>query len=167
MTTNCRQLKITEAICHCLMPMTVKRQLVTNCQQLKEGYKNSVLRLTFGGRCFSLWHSFGGGLFCRFALSAEFFRKVNQLFRRSIAVQNMRTKQKIQQTRFWNHIPTTDFKVSDVTVMALIRQGVMVIAGKPACFGDTQHIAVGLHFQGKKVLKLLSAFGGIQICPFP
>lgn len=50
--------------------------------------------------------------------------------------------------------------------MAPIRQGVMVIAGKPACFGDTQHIAVGLHFQGKKVLKLLSAFGGIQICPF-
>lgn len=50
--------------------------------------------------------------------------------------------------------------------MAPIREGVMVIAGKPACFGDTQHIAVGLHFQGKKVLKLLSAFGGIQICPF-
>lgn len=70
----------------------------------------------------------------------------------------MRTKQKIQQTRFGNHIPTTDFKVSDVTVMAPIRQGVVVIAGKPACFGDTQHIAVGLHFQGKKVLKLLSAF---------
>lgn len=51
--------------------------------------------------------------------------------------------------------------------MAPIRQGVMVIAGKPACFGNTQHIAVGLHFQGKKVLELLSAFGGIQICPFP
>ena len=50
--------------------------------------------------------------------------------------------------------------------MAPIRQGVVVIAGKPACFGNTQHIAVGLHFQGKKVLKLLSAFGGIQICPF-
>lgn len=79
----------------------------------------------------------------------------------------MRTKQEIQQTRFGNHIPTTDIKVSDVTVMAPIRQGVMVIAGKPACFDDTQHIAVGLHFQGKKVLKLLSAFGGIQICPFP
>ena len=51
--------------------------------------------------------------------------------------------------------------------MAPIRQGVVVIAGKQACFGNTQHIAVGLHFQGKKVLKLLSAFGGIQICPFP
>ena len=51
--------------------------------------------------------------------------------------------------------------------MAPIRQGVVVIAGKSACFGDAQHIAVGLHFQGKKVLKLLSAFGGIQICPFP
>ena len=35
LTTNCRQLKITEAICHCLMPITVMRQLVTNCQQLK------------------------------------------------------------------------------------------------------------------------------------
>lgn len=79
----------------------------------------------------------------------------------------MRTKQKIQQTRFGNHIPTTNFKVSDVTVMAPIRQGVMVIAGKPACFDDTQHIAVGLHFQGKKVLKLLSAFSSIQICPLP
>ena len=45
--------------------------------------------------------------------------------------------------------------------MAPIRQGVVVIAGKPACFGNTQHIAVGLRFQGKKVLKLLSAFGGI------
>lgn len=78
----------------------------------------------------------------------------------------MRTKQKIQQTRFGNHIPTTDFKVSDVTVMAPIRQGVVMIAGKPACFGNTQHIAVGLHFQGKKVLELLSVFGGIQICPF-
>lgn len=51
--------------------------------------------------------------------------------------------------------------------MAPIRQGVVVIAGKQACFGNTQHIAVGLRFQGKKVLKLLSAFGGIQICPFP
>lgn len=39
--------------------------------------------------------------------------------------------------------------------MAPIRQGVMVIAGKPACFGDTQHIAVGLHFQGKKVLNCI------------
>ena len=68
----------------------------------------------------------------------------------------MRTKQEIQQTRFGNHIPTTNFKVSDVTVMAPIREGVMVIAGKPACFGNTQHIAVGLHFQGKKVLKLLA-----------
>lgn len=47
--------------------------------------------------------------------------------------------------------------------MAPIRQGVVVIAGKPACFGNTQHIAVGLSFQGKKVLEL---FGGIQICPF-
>ena len=35
LTTNCRQLKITGAICRCLMPMTVMRQLVTNCQQLK------------------------------------------------------------------------------------------------------------------------------------
>lgn len=78
----------------------------------------------------------------------------------------MRTKQEIQQTRFGNLIPTTDFKVSDVTVMAPIRQGVVVIASKPARFGNTQHIAVGLRFQGKKVLKLLSAFGGIQICPF-
>mgnify|MGYP006896721027 FL=1 len=34
--------------------------------------------------------------------------------------------------------------------MAPIRQGVVVIAGKPACFGNTQHIAVGLRFQGKK-----------------
>ena len=33
-------------------------------------------------------------------------------------------------------------------------------------YDPTQHIAVGLRFQGKKVLKLLSAFGGIQICPF-
>ena len=57
--------------------------------------------------------------------------------------------------------------VENVPVMAPIRQGVVVIAGKPACFGNTQHIAVGLHFQGEKVLKLLSAFGGIQICPFP
>ena len=49
--------------------------------------------------------------------------------------------------------------------MAPIRQGVVVIAGKPACLGNTQHIAVGLRFQGKKVLKLLSAFGGIQPIP--